>query len=235
MLAQVDGRAAALIRQLRARKQLSASERQLFATYVALFDARVPRFRRWLKELAVSRRKLDIGLRFQSNAKIRQLLITSGLVEEYNADHTVALVAGVLKSSTAQLEEDQVARLRFLFMRAAMLAPRFMKLRWVVAHIENETEFMTSDYPLLSSQEDDLLIFPIAADSALILIQAERDGPIVHADIDDERIYQANIQVARASERLVLSRSEGQLRRVVAEAGILGVSPPPIFPDGESA
>lgn len=228
-LARIDGAGIGAIWKLRSRQQLSRNDRELMAVYVALFDSRVPRFQRWLRELAATRDKIRVPARFGSAAEVRRLLESQGLVDEDDAAAAADLVAELLTADTDQLTSDQPSRLRFLVKRAKMIAPRFMRGRWLVAHAPERAAFMTCDYPLLSGPEKDLLIFPLASDSALIMMHSQPNGPIVHSYIGDDLIDQNNIEVAKASERIVLASTETQLRKVIAASGIEGTPPAPIF------
>jgi hypothetical protein len=46
----------------------------------------------------------------------------------------------------------------------------------------------------------------------------------LHKIMPEDMVHVANVQTARASERLVLARAEKYLRRVITEAGIEGTS-----------
>src|SRR5207244_12019224 len=112
---------------------------------------------------------------------------------------------------------------RLVVERGAELQPRLHDLDWVVAHAKHGAEFVTSDNPLVESESEKFVTFPLAADSALLLLPTDRDKVVVvHKEMPGELIHGTNVETAKASERLTLASNEEYLRRVVRDAGIEG-------------
>ena len=113
-----------------------------------------------------------------------------------------------------------------------LIAP-IHNLFWLIGHAAEGSEFITSDNPLVEEPSGELVTFPVAVDTALMMMPAKA-GRVHNYDKETpaDIVHLTNLAIAKASERLVLGRDEAYLRRVVSEAGIEGVAPSPLIDIG---
>lgn len=224
--AQLDGAAVPLLRKLRAGEGLTADERQTFAWYLAYFAVRVPRFRRWVNEHETARHKLFDREHLKSPAQLQELIDRSELTDAERAEANAELIFEMLKTEDYSVSLDHNSQVKGLVDEGIEIQPRMHDLDWVVAHAKERVQFVTSDNPVVESKSGDFLTFPMASDTAMILLATKSDRVrIVHKDMPDDMVFQTNVAIAAASERLVLARDEDYLHRVVRDAGI-DVAPP---------
>jgi len=235
-LAEVDGTAVRIAKKLRDRVPLTADERESYAWYIAFFAVRVPRFRRWLSEVETAKRKLYDRQHLHSPAQLQELIDSSKLSESDRAAANAGIMFEMLKSEDYGVTVGHDYGVRLLVEAGCDLMPRVHDVSWIVAHAAAGAEFVTSDNPLVQIGGSEAMTFPVAADTALMLIQVP-SGKAHNYDKDmpAEIVYATNVATARECERLVLARSEEYLRRVVEEAGIVGTQPAPFAPIGTPA
>lgn len=232
-LARIDGAAVPLLLKLRAREPLTADERQTFSWYLAYFAARVPRFERWLNEHETAKRKLFDREHLHSPEQLQALIDNAPLTDAERADADAELMFEMLKREEYTVAIGHNYRVKLLIEAGIDLMPKVHDLFWLVGHTTDGTPFITSDNPLFEDASGKLVTFPIASDTALMLMPTNADrahtyDKEMHGDI----VHATNIATARASERLVLGRDESYLRAVVAEAGIDGNPPSPLIDIG---
>jgi hypothetical protein len=234
-LARVDGAAVPIMEKLRKRLPLTADERQTFAWSLAYFAARVPRFERWLNEHETANRKLFDREHLRSPDQLRAVIEASGLTDTERGAMDADLMFEMLKSEKYTVAIGHNYRVKLLVEAGFNLMPKVHDLFWIVAHAPDGSEFITSDNPLFEDETGRLLTFPLAADTALMMMStnAERTH-IYHKDAPSEIVHATNIATAQASERLALGRDEAYLRRVVAEAGVEGHALEPLVDIGRS-
>jgi hypothetical protein len=229
VFAQLDGAAVPLLRKLRAGESLTADERQTFAWYLAYFAVRVPRFRRWVNEHETARRKLFDREHLKSPTQLQELIDRSELTEAERAEANAELMFEMLKTEDYSVSLDHNSQVKRLVEDGIEIQPRLHDLDWVVAHASESVQFVTSDNPVVEAKSGEFLTFPIASDTAMMLLVTTSDRVrIVHKDMPDEMVYQTSVAIAAASERLVLARDEDYLRRVVRDAAIEGAPPTPL-------
>jgi uncharacterized protein DUF4238 len=233
LFAAIDSAGVPIIKKLRSRETLSGDERESFAWYLAGFVARVPRFRRWVNEHETARRKLHDRAYLKSPAQIQELIDKSDLSPDERAEADAQLMYEMLKSEEYSVSLDHNSQVKNLVETAIELQPRLHDLNWILGHATGESEFVTSDNPLIESASGAFLTFPVANDTALLMLPAEGDKVrITHKDMPRDLIHLGNIELAKASERLVLASNDDLLRRVVREAAIEDVPPKPLFDIG---
>jgi len=231
--ARIDGTAVPIAQKLRARVALTADERQSFAWYLAYFAARVPRFERWLNEYETATRKLFDREHLRSPAQLQEIIDKAPLSDAERAEANAELMFQMLKSEEYTVAIGHNGRVKLLVEAGIDLMPRVHDLFWIVGHASDGAEFITTDNPLFEDATGTLVTFPIAADTALLMMRTNADRTHNYdKDVPAEIVHATNIAAARASERLVLGRNESYLRRVIAEAGIEGHGPAPIVEIG---
>jgi hypothetical protein len=231
--ARVEGAAVPIALKLRNREALTADERQTFAWYLAYFAARVPRFKRWLNEQETAKRKLFDREHLRSPDQLQTLIDNADLSDAERADANAELMFETLKSEEYTVLIGHNYRVRLLVERGFDLMPRVHDLFWIVGHAPSGSEFITSDNPLFEDPSGQLATFPLAADTALLMMPTTSDRTHNYdKDTPVEIVHLTNLATARASERLVLGRDDVYLRRVVAEAGIEGAAPGPFVDIG---
>lgn len=234
-LAEVDGTAVPIAKKLRDRVPLTADERQSYAWYIAFFAVRVPRFRRWLSETETAKRKLHDRKHLRSPAQLQHLIDNSGLTDSERAEANAELMFEMLKSEDYIVTVGHDYGVRLLMEAGCDLMPKIHDIFWIVAHAIEGAEFTTSDNPLVQIGANEAMTFPVAADTALMLMQAP-SGKIHNYDkeMPADIVHAINVATARECERLVLGRDEGYLGRVVMEAGIIGTRPAPLADIGSA-
>jgi hypothetical protein len=232
-LAEVDGTAVPISKKLRDRIPLTADERESFAWYLAFFAVRVPRFRRWLSEAETARRKRHDREHLQKPEQLQNLIDNSDLTDTERAEANAELIFEMLKSEDYVVTVGHDYGIRLLVEAGCDLMPKVHDLFWIVAHVAEGAEFITSDNPLVQIGANEAMTFPVAADTALMLMQAP-SGKIHNYDIEmpADLVHETNVATARECERLVLARDEDYLRRVVEEAGIVGTTAAPLIDIG---
>jgi len=234
-LSEVDGTAVPIAKKLRDRVPLTADERQSYAWYIAFFAVRVPRFRRWLSETETAKRKLHDREYLQSPAQLQNLIDNSGMTDSERAEANAELMFEMLKSEDYIVTVGHDYGVRLLMEAGCDLMPKVHDIFWIVAHAAEGAEFITSDNPLVQIGANEAMTFPVAADTALMLMQAP-SGNVHNYDkeMPADIVHATNIATARECERLVLARDEDYLRRVVEEAGIAGTRPAPLADIGSA-
>jgi hypothetical protein len=226
-LARVDGTAVPITLKLRNRVPLTADERQSFAWYLAYFAARVPRFKRWLNEHETAKRKLFDREHLRSPAQLQTLIDNGDLTDADRAEASAELLFEMLKREEYSVSVGHNYGVRLLVEAGFDLMPKVHDLFWLIGHAREGSQFITSDNPLFEDASGKLATFPIAADTALMMMTTGADRTHNYdKDMPAEIVHMTNIATARASERLVLGRDEEYLRAVVAEAGIEGAPAP---------
>lgn len=232
-LARIDGAAVPIAQKLRARIPLTADERQSFAWYLAYFFARVPRFERWLNEHETAKRKLFDREHLRSPAQLQEMIDKAPLTDAERAEANAELMFQMLKSEEYKVAIDHNGRVKLLVDTGIELMPRIHDLFWVIGHAGADSQFITTDNPLFEDSTGQLVTFPVAADTALLMMTPPGDRTHNYdKDVPAEIVHATNIAAARASERLILGRDEAYLRRVIDEAGIDGHPPPPLIDIG---
>jgi hypothetical protein len=230
--AAVDGAAVPLIAKMRAQEQLTADERQTFSWYLAYFATRVPRFRRGVNEQETARRKLFDRAHLKSPSQLQALIDHSDLSDTERAEADAELMFEMLKSEDYWVELNHDYQVRLLFETGAELQPSLHDMHWCVAHAR-DAQFVTSDNPIVEAKSGDFLTFPVAADTAMILLRTKDDKVRqVHKIMPKDMIHLTNVETARACERIVVARDEEYIRQVVADAGIEGTQPGPLVDIG---
>lgn len=231
--ARIDGTAVPIATKLRNRVPLTADERQSFAWYLAYFAARVPRFKRWLNENETAKRKLFDREHLRSPAQLQALIDNGDLTDADRAEASAELMFEMLKSEEYSVSVGHNYGVRLLVEAGVDLMPKVHDLFWLLGHAPEGSEFITSDNPLFEDASGQLATFPIAADTALMMMTTGADRTHTYdKDMPAEIVHMTNVATARASERLVLGRDEEYLRAVVAEAGIEGAAPAPLIEIG---
>jgi hypothetical protein len=231
--ARIDGTAVPIAKKLRAGVSLTADERQSFAWYLAYFAARVPRFERWLNEHETATRKLFDREHLRSPAQLQEVIDKAPLTGAERAGANAELMFQMLKSEEYTVAIDHNGRVKVLVEAGIDLMPKVHDLFWIVGHASDGSEFITTDNPLFEDSTGTLVTFPLAADTALLMMPMNADRRHNYdKDVPAEIVHATNLAAARASERLVLGRNESYLERVVAEAGITDHAPAPLVDIG---
>lgn len=233
LFARIDGDAVPIIAKLRQRQSLKADERQTFAWYVAAFAARIPRFRRWVNENETARRKLFDREHLKSPAQLQELIDRSDLSDADRSEANAELMYEMLKTEQYSVSLNHNYQVRLVVETTIEMQPRIYDLHWVVAHAGAAAQFVTSDNPVVEAQSGSFLTFPVASDTALLLLPTSDDMVrIAHKDMPDDMVHLTNVETARASERVVLARDREYLKRVVADSGIEGKTAGPLVDIG---
>jgi uncharacterized protein DUF4238 len=229
LFSQLDGVALPIIGKLRGREQLSADERETFAWYLAFFAARVPRFKRWISEHETARRKLFDREHLKSRDQIQVMIDNSGLPADVRAEADAGLIFEMLTSEEYSVSVGHNYGVRLLVEAGIDFMPRVHDLCWVICHACAGSQFITSDNPVVEDPSGQMITFPVAADTALMMMAPPSDKLFnFDKDMPADIVHLTNIETAKASERLVLGPDESYLRGVVAESGIEGVRPAPL-------
>ncbi len=232
---QLDGAAVPIIRKLRRREVLTPDERQSFAWYLADFVARIPRFKRWVNENETAPRKLFDREHLRSPKQLQEIIDNADLPESVRAEADAELIFEMLTTEEYTVSVGHNYGVRLLVEAGIDLMPRVHDLFWLIGHSPEGSEFVTSDNPVFEGPTGQMVTFPIAADTALLMMRPP-SGRFHNYDKDmpAEIVHMTNIATAKASERLVLGRAGEYLRRVVAESGIEGAAPAPFIDVGSA-
>ena len=156
------------------------------------------------------------------------MIDSSGLPAEVRAEADAQLIFEMLTSEEYSVSAGHNYSVRLLVEAGIDLMPRVHDLCWLICHAAAGSQFITSDNPVVEDPSGQMVTFPVAADTALMMM-APPTGNLFNYDKDTppDIVHLTNIETAKASERVVLGRDEDYLRRVVAEAGIEGTGPAP--------
>jgi hypothetical protein len=242
-LRDLDGRGISVIRKLDNREEIGLEERDSLAAYAAVLVTRVPRMLKALNEVGTQMERELNRIRFPSPDALRAAMETSNLSEEERAGFNADLMFEMIQTGDYYKELTQHGRTMSLLDHAAPLLDSFREMRWIIGHADENTAFITSDFPVVMlrspniEQESNAAIgyltpgirkaFPLSSRSCLYM-DGTGDG-LLHANFSRMDVRLTNLEVAAQCERYVLGRDMQHVENIVRKTRVDQTVPRPLF------
>lgn len=229
-----EGKAASIIQKVRNQKQISESDKEKLALFVAFQDTRTPAFKKRTEAMhtQMGEKIARMSMRMTSDDTLKKFF------KKKKGKEMTEIEIKDLKNFATNPKRSKIAFkypngwwIRIMLETGMATVPAFMTMDWFFLYTSQPYAFITNDKPLMIVPPKDydkfwgigLLtpgvrrIIPLSADLCLMMGEMRKNPSIKFIEADKKFFREVNTHLVLESERFCFSPDKGKLEKLVKE------------------